>query len=164
MQSTLENSKVNCMVWAAAEWDTVTAAIGFHMPVFIGASCRQCWMCPSYNCSWDQSIRTQHSISYILVTHMQFHSIMSSTYCSLLKMKLGGNVSYKCHRNEWRAKWMQKSTLKCPYSFSNWMCVFVSFCKLFNQGSSFTKLNIPLWVLCQWRTSMLYFLASHNQY
>jgi len=33
LQSTLENSRVNCMVWAAAEWDAITAAIGFHMPV-----------------------------------------------------------------------------------------------------------------------------------
>jgi hypothetical protein len=124
LQSTLENSKLNCMVWAAAEWDTVTAAIGFHMPVFISASCTQCWMCPSYNRSWDQSICTQHSISYVLVTHVQFHSIMNSNYSSLLRMRLGGNVSYKCHRNEWRLKWMQKSTLKCPYSFSN-ECVFL---------------------------------------
>jgi len=85
-QSTLENSKVNCMVWAAAVWDTFTAAIGFHTPVFISAASRQCWMCPSYNCSWDQSICTHHSISYILVIHVQFHSIMSSTYCSLLTL------------------------------------------------------------------------------
>jgi len=47
LQSTLENSKVNCMVWAVAVRHTITAAIGFHMPVFISAASRQCWMCPS---------------------------------------------------------------------------------------------------------------------
>lgn len=131
LQSTLENSKVNCMVSAAAVWDTITAVIGFHMPVFISAASRQCWRSPSYNCSWDQSICTQHSIRYILVIHVQFHSIMSSTYCSLLRMKLGGTVSYKCHRNEWcedqngcrRAH--SSDNCFCPYCFSNY-CVFVS--------------------------------------
>lgn len=125
LQPTLENSKVNCMVWAAAIW--------FHMPAFISAASRQCWMCPSCNCSWYQSICTQHSISYILVIHVQFHSIMISTYWSLLKMRPGGNVSYKCHRNEWcedqngcrRAHSSDDSFY--PYSFSNdCFCVLLS--------------------------------------
>lgn len=86
-----------------------------------------------YNCSWYQLICTQHSISYILIIPMQFHPVMSSTYCSLLRMRLGGNVSDKCHRNEWcedhNGCRRAHSSDICfgPYSFSN-ECVFVSFC------------------------------------
>jgi hypothetical protein len=56
----LETSKVNHMVWAAAVWNTNTATIWFQMPVFISAASRQCWMCPSYNCSSDQSLCILH--------------------------------------------------------------------------------------------------------
>jgi hypothetical protein len=93
LQSKLENSKVNCNVWAAAVWDTITAAIRFQMPVFIRAASRQCWMCPSYNYCWDQSTCIQHSVSYILVILVQFNSIMSNTYCSWWRTRVGANVT-----------------------------------------------------------------------
>ena len=71
---------------------------------------------------------------------------------------------YHTNVTEIKIKMDAEEHTQVPIFFFKWMCVFVSFCKLFNQGSSFTKLSIPVWVLCQWRTSVLYFLASHNQY
>jgi len=50
--------------------------------------------------------------------------------------------------NDVKIKMDAEEHTQVPIFFSN-ECAFVSFCKPFNQGPSFTKLNIPVWVLRQ---------------